>query len=646
MKMHNLWGKLYLLVLLWIVFLIIAMQEGRFLGHDLNSSGQSAVQPAAFTVAEAAGLLPGASLLQYQSGDEALVFDNSGRRLGRLLHTQPLAKHIVGYASWLPIIIGIDRDGRVTGLVLQKNDETPGFVKRIEKTGFFASWNGKTASEALSLPVDAVSRATMTSHATIESVRLRLAKFLLLEAIRSRVDYKALVAEVIGWCFLLVAFAGCFMPARLGKYRKAFLVAAIMIPGFMLGRFFSVELLHNWLISGVPLTSQIFMVTVVLLALLIPLISGRSWYCTWYCPFGSAQELLGNCFVKKIDFTGRIATMIRHLRPAILSVIALLLIVGYKFSLNSVEPFSAFLLSSASMTVLALAAVFLGLSLFIRRPWCNYFCPSGQIVEMLRVGIADQTHVIEGKEAREVKIHAVLNVLLALAIIILLMSPARIGNNTDPGADSIKQKGTEMTAGTRETTAPTSAPTTASASNPTLATIYERKSVRNFTGGDISRETLTELVRAGMAAPTARNRQPWQFIVVSDRAAMNSLSEKLPYAKMLASASAAIVVCGDMDIARAGESENMWMLDCSAATQNILLAAESMGLGAVWTAAYPYADRIAIVSEVLKLPAYVVPLCVIPVGRPVGSDRPKDKWKPERLHWNTFSPASGAQELR
>ena len=184
------------------------------------------------------------------------------------------------------------------------------------------------------------------------------------------------------------------------------------------------------------------------------------------------------------------------------------------------------------------------------------------------------------------------------------------------------------------------------ATNPTLTTIYERKSVRSFTGEPVSREMLTELVKAGMAAPTARNRQPWQFVVISEKPAMLSLAEKLPYAKMLASAGAAIVVCGDLEIARAGDTEGMWMLDCSAATQNILLAAESMGLGAVWTAAFPYADRIAAVNEVIKLPEYVVPLCVIPVGRPTGSDRPKDKWKPERLHWEQFSPASGATEVK
>jgi len=172
--------------------------------------------------------------------------------------------------------------------------------------------------------------------------------------------------------------------------------------------------------------------------------------------------------------------------------------------------------------------------------------------------------------------------------------------------------------------------------NQVLRNIHERKSVRNFTAAEVSEEQLTTLVKAGMAAPTARNRQPWQFVVIRDKAVMKDLADKLPYAKMLASAAAAITVCGDLEIAKAGNSENMWMLDCSAATQNILLAIESMGLGGVWTACYPYDDRMQTVAVALNLPEHIVPLCVIPIGYPTGVDKSKDKWKPERLHWNKW----------
>lgn len=650
MKQNNLIGKIYVILVLGVVLFLTSLHAGRFFGIPFEAQKSEESAAKAFTVEEAQKLIASAVTLEYLSEDEAVVLDSSHRRIGRLLHTQPLAKHIIGYGSYLPIIIGIDAEDKITGLLLQKNDETPGFVKRLDKLGFFASWNGQPASEAVNLPVDAVSRATMTSRATIESLRLRLAEYVKVEQIRRQIDYRALAIEIAAWAFLLLAFSGCFAAARLAKYRKIYLLLAVLVPGFILGRFFSIELLYNWAINGIPLASQLFMVVLVMLAIAIPLFSGRAWYCTWYCPYGAAQELIGHACSKKIEPTGRAARIARYVRPAFLFVIAMLLITGVHLSLNSVEPFSAFLLASASQTVLVLAGVFLVLSLIIRRPWCNYFCPSGQIVEMLRVGIADHQEKPAGGEAHEMKIHAVLNVLLAIAIIILLMSPARISNNGD--FKPVQQTKSEVDKMSGSSTVsvvpviPTASQAVSVATNPTLATIYERKSVRSFTGEPVSREMLTELVKAGMAAPTARNRQPWQFVVISEKPAMLSLAEKLPYAKMLASAGAAIIVCGDLEIARAGDTEGMWMLDCSAATQNILLAAESMGLGAVWTAAFPYADRIAAVNEVIKLPAYVVPLCVIPVGRPTGIDRPKDKWKPERLHWEQFSPASGAAEVK
>ncbi len=650
MQQNNLIGKIYVIFALTVVLFLASLHAGRFFGVSFEAQTAEESAARAFTVEEAQKLLTDATTLEYLAADEAVVRDRNNRRIGRLLHTQPLTKHIIGYGSYLPIIIGVDADDKITGLLLQKNDETPGFVKRLEKLGFFASWNGQFASEAVNLPVDAVSRATMTSRATIESLRLRLAEYVKVEQIRRQVDYRALTIEVTAWVFLLVAFCGCFAPARLAKYRKIYLFFAILVPGFMLGRFFSVELLYNWAINGIPFSSQLFMVALVALAIVIPLLSGRSWYCTWYCPYGAAQELLGHACSKKIEPTGRAARIARYVRPAFLLVIAMLLITGVSFSLSSIEPFSAFMLASASQAVLILAGVFLTLSLIIRRPWCNYFCPSGQIVEMLRVGIADHHEKPADGEAHEMKIHAVLNVLLAIAIIILLMSPARIGNNGEfKPAQPTKSEVDKMSGSSTVSVspvAPAAGQAASVATNPTLATIYERKSVRSFTGEPVSREMLTELVRAGMAAPTARNRQPWQFVVISEKPAMLSLAEKLPYAKMLASAGAAIIVCGDLEIARAGDTESMWMLDCSAATQNILLAAESMGLGAVWTAAFPYADRIAAVNEVVMLPEYVVPLCVIPVGRPTGTDRPKDKWKPERLHWEHFSPASGAAEVK
>jgi len=173
-------------------------------------------------------------------------------------------------------------------------------------------------------------------------------------------------------------------------------------------------------------------------------------------------------------------------------------------------------------------------------------------------------------------------------------------------------------------------------SHPILDLILSRRSIRKFTDEPVPHEILVDLLKAGMAAPSARNLQPWAFIVVTDRVLLDSLGNALPYAKMLSTAGAAIVVCGDMNKAATNTKTDYWVQDCSAATENILLATEALGLGAVWTAAFPYDERINPVRRVLNLPENLIPLNVIPIGHPTGEDTPKDKWKPENLHWNKF----------
>jgi nitroreductase len=173
--------------------------------------------------------------------------------------------------------------------------------------------------------------------------------------------------------------------------------------------------------------------------------------------------------------------------------------------------------------------------------------------------------------------------------------------------------------------------------HPALRNIFSRKSVRRYTGAAPSLEQLTLLVKAGMAAPTAVNRQPWEFIIVTDATLLQTLNDKLPHAKMTAKAGAAIVVLGDRVRQHKGPDTDYWITDCSAAIQNILLAAEAIGLGAVWTAAHPDPERIAAVREVLGVTAeHLVPLAVIPVGHPTGEDQPKDKWDPSRVYLNGY----------
>ena len=163
-----------------------------------------------------------------------------------------------------------------------------------------------------------------------------------------------------------------------------------------------------------------------------------------------------------------------------------------------------------------------------------------------------------------------------------------------------------------------------------LENIAERKSVRKYLNKSVEEDKIDAMVKAGMAAPSGMDRRPWEVVVVTDREALDSMAAKLPYAKMLTNAPLAIVVCGDTT------RSSYWYLDCSAATQNVLLAAEALGLGAVWTAAYPYEDRIDVVRQNTGLPENIVPLCVIPIGYPDGPQKAKDKFDLQRVHRNKY----------
>src|SRR5512138_2410778 len=164
--------------------------------------------------------------------------------------------------------------------------------------------------------------------------------------------------------------------------------------------------------------------------------------------------------------------------------------------------------------------------------------------------------------------------------------------------------------------------------NPVLRTIFSRKSVRHFTGGKVPSKTLETLILAGMAAPSAKDIRPWTFILVTEDRTLEKLAAGLPFAKMLPQAGAAIVVCGDLMKASAGTHPEMWVQDCSAVTENILLAAEGLGLGAVWTACYPHRARSGHAARVLEVPDEIIPFSVIAIGYPTGVDVPKDKSDP------------------
>ena len=169
-----------------------------------------------------------------------------------------------------------------------------------------------------------------------------------------------------------------------------------------------------------------------------------------------------------------------------------------------------------------------------------------------------------------------------------------------------------------------------------IENIMTRCSVRQYTNQPVAKETVDTLLKAAMAAPTASNKQPWAFIVVDEQALKDSITAVLKYGHPIAKAPVAIVVCGDLQKSSEDINGGYWIQDCSAATENILLAAHAVGLGAVWCGVYPREERVANIRRILNLPDNLVPLNVIAIGYPSGKNSVKNKFKPENIHYNKF----------
>jgi nitroreductase len=169
----------------------------------------------------------------------------------------------------------------------------------------------------------------------------------------------------------------------------------------------------------------------------------------------------------------------------------------------------------------------------------------------------------------------------------------------------------------------------------TFSIIHSRKSVRSFTGATVSTENLEKILRAGMAAPTAVNKQPWSFVVVTDKKKIDSLAAGLPTARGIEKAGAVIIVCTEPEKAHL-QSKEFAIIDASLASENILLATEALGLGGHWTASFPDEDKMKHVRTALGIPTNVIPLNVILVGVPTGEDKPKDKYQKDKIHWGKW----------
>lgn len=167
----------------------------------------------------------------------------------------------------------------------------------------------------------------------------------------------------------------------------------------------------------------------------------------------------------------------------------------------------------------------------------------------------------------------------------------------------------------------------------TMDAILTRRSIRKYLPKPISRDMIETVLKAGMNAPSAGDEQPWHFIIIDRRDLLEKIVEIHPYAKMLKDAPAAVLVCGDLNIPKL---KDFWVQDCSAASENMLLAAYDQGLGAIWIGVYPAEKPVTEIQQLLNIPKNVMPFSIISIGYPEEEKHGRFRYKVSRVHDNAW----------
>jgi nitroreductase len=166
-----------------------------------------------------------------------------------------------------------------------------------------------------------------------------------------------------------------------------------------------------------------------------------------------------------------------------------------------------------------------------------------------------------------------------------------------------------------------------------LETIFTRRSIRKYTDQKIDDDVFVDLIKAAVSAPSAGNQQPWQFIILTDQKKLEKVLEFHPHAKMLLDAQGAILICGDLSKEK---YKGYWVLDCAAATQNILLAAHATGIGACWLGIYPRDERVAGMKSLVSVPDHILPFALVSLGFPDEQKGPSDRYDESLVHYNMW----------
>ncbi len=345
------------LVIVFLILLTVAInRDGRIMGKPVDEIGKKIDDPAK-------------NVIDFVSAEGVRHIESKGIIPGSL-----------GYGGPVYLRMMIEND-IIVGVEITENSETPSFLRKMKAVGFFKLWNGQTLDEAITSPIDAVSGATLTSHAVINTMRKMAAYAASVPPVKINHSYFTL-KNIIGMLVVVSSLIMIFFPFKTKQWRLLQLLLNVLVLGFWCGSFLSLSLLVNWLSNGVNMAIALIPIILLTLSIILPFFDKKLSYCAWQCPMGSLQEILGKSCNKKLMIPLKIEKVLIYTRDIILLLLLFFMWIGVGFEIMDYEVFTAFLFTNASTAVLILAGVFLLLSLFVNRPYCRYICPTGALIKM------------------------------------------------------------------------------------------------------------------------------------------------------------------------------------------------------------------------------------------------------------------------
>lgn len=374
------------LVLLWVALLAVAIAfVSRYTAEIESGSGSQ--QDARFVPMEENSLqsvYPQAEKLEMRDSLRGDLYGKFGQKVGWVLYSGYAAEGVYGYGGRVPLYIVFDNDSRIQGIVLGQNHESPSYVRRLHRSGFMETWNGKTAAEAQQVRPDAVSGCSYSSRAVEMGVYKTLAVFSEQDADPgSGFDYGYWIRMALSLCVVGFGLYFFFFPQKTRRFRLVLYAASVAILGFWNAELLSMDKMYGWLVQGLTFSSA-FVFLLFLLAVIIPFFTGKAFYCSYVCPYGAAQMLLSKIPVRKWKVPSSVDRYLRFLPQFLFAACVVAALGTWVDDFTSVEVFSGFRLRSASAWVLGMFGFFLLLSLFVFRPWCRYVCPTGYFLRQFQ----------------------------------------------------------------------------------------------------------------------------------------------------------------------------------------------------------------------------------------------------------------------